>query len=74
MWFQPGEIQTLFPTNDDRMLEAAQMLANEAKSSRQYTDVNRFTLKCMDCNCIMIGQTQAQEHAKSTAHTNFNEY
>lgn len=71
---QPGEIQTLFPTNDDRMLDAAQMLANEAKSSRQYTDVNRFTLKCLDCGCIMIGQTQAQEHAKSTAHTNFNEY
>ncbi|NP_001155750.1 ubiquitin thioesterase OTU1 [Acyrthosiphon pisum] len=72
--FSPGEIQTLFPTNDDRMLDAAQMLANEAKSSRQYTDVNRFTLKCLDCGCIMIGQTQAQEHAKLTAHNNFNEY
>ncbi|XP_060865631.1 ubiquitin thioesterase OTU1 [Metopolophium dirhodum] len=72
--FTPGEIQTLFPTNDDRMLDAAQMLANEAKSSRQYTDVNRFTLKCLDCGCIMIGQTQAQEHAKLTAHNNFNEY
>lgn len=56
------------------MLEAAQMLANEAKSSRQYTDVNRFTLKCHDCGYIMIGQSQAQEHAKMTAHTNFNEY
>ncbi|XP_050432475.1 ubiquitin thioesterase OTU1 [Adelges cooleyi] len=72
--FGAGEIQTLFPKNDDRMLEAAQLLANEAKSSRQYTDVNRFTLKCLDCGCIMIGQTQAQEHAKQTAHTNFNEY
>ncbi|XP_026812344.1 ubiquitin thioesterase OTU1 [Rhopalosiphum maidis] len=70
----PEEIQTLFPTNDDRMLDAAQMLANEAKSSRQYTDVNRFTLKCLECGCIMIGQTQAQEHAKLTAHNNFNEY
>jgi len=56
------------------MLVAAQMLANEAKSSRQYTDVNRFSLKCLDCGVIMIGQTQAQEHAKLTAHTNFNEY
>jgi len=56
------------------VLKAVQMLANEAKSSRQYTDVNRFTLKCLDCGCIMIGQTQAQEHAKATAHTNFNEY
>ncbi|VVC32345.1 Ubiquitin-related domain,Zinc finger C2H2-type,OTU domain [Cinara cedri] len=72
--FAPGEIQTLFPTNDERMLEAAQMLANEAKSSKQYTDVNRFTLKCNDCGYIMIGQTQAQEHAKSTTHTNFIEY
>ncbi|XP_060839661.1 ubiquitin thioesterase OTU1 [Rhopalosiphum padi] len=70
----PEEIQTLFPTNDDRMLDAAQMLANEAKSSRQYTDVNRFTLKCLECGCIMIGQSQAQEHAKLTAHNNFNEY
>lgn len=56
------------------MLEAAQILANEAKSSRQFTDVKRFTLKCLDCGYIIIGQTEAQEHAKLTAHTNFIEH
>lgn len=56
------------------MLEAAQMLGNEAKSSRQFTDVKRFSLKCLDCGCIMIGQTQAQDHARLTAHANFIEH
>lgn len=51
----------------------AEELAKEAKSSRQYTDVNKFTLKCLVCNTQMSGQIQAQQHAKTTGHTNFGE-
>lgn len=51
----------------------AEQLAHEAKSSRQFTDVNKFTLKCMICEKQLKGQIEAQKHAKETMHTNFGE-
>lgn len=51
----------------------AEELAREAKSSRQFTDVNKFTLKCLVCNIFLSGQVQAQQHAKNTGHANFGE-
>lgn len=68
-----GGIQTIFPREDERLLQEAQELAREAKSSRQYTDVNKFTLKCMVCNIHLSGQKEAQLHATSTGHANFGE-
>lgn len=68
-----GNIQTIFLREDDRILRDAEDLAREAKSSRQYTDVNKFTLKCMVCNIHLSGQREAQEHATTTGHTNFGE-
>jgi len=70
---QGGDIQTIFPVEDDRILRDAEQLAQEAKSSRQFTDVNKFTLKCMICNIMISGQVQAQQHAQSTGHANFGE-
>lgn len=51
----------------------AEQLAKECKEARQFTDVNKFTLKCQDCDCMLKGQTEAQKHAKQTGHTNFGE-
>ncbi|CAH0559106.1 unnamed protein product [Brassicogethes aeneus] len=68
-----SKIQTIFPSDDERVLRDAEQLAIEAKSSRQYTDVNKFTLKCMICNVMLKGQLQAQQHASSTGHMNFGE-
>lgn len=68
-----GDIQTIFPVDDDRILRDAEQLAQEAKSSRQFTDVNKFTLKCMVCNILISGQVQAQQHAQSTGHASFGE-
>lgn len=67
------KIQTMFPTADERILREAETLAQEAKSSRQFTNLNKFTLKCMDCNIFLKGQIEAQAHAKSTGHMNFRE-
>lgn len=63
----------MFQTSDDVMLREAEQLAKEAKSSRQFTDVDKFTLKCLVCNVHMKGQVQAQQHAQSTGHMNFGE-
>ncbi|XP_050310069.1 ubiquitin thioesterase OTU1 [Anthonomus grandis grandis] len=68
-----GKIQTMFESSDDRILCEAKTLAQEAKSSRQFTDVNKFTLKCLVCNIMMKGQTEAQSHAQQTGHANFGE-
>jgi len=54
------------------LLEAAQ-LAKEARSSRQFTDVQKFTLICTDCKIMLNGQAAAQQHAKDTGHKNFGE-
>lgn len=68
-----GTIQTVFPTSDDKILREAETLALEAQTSRQFTDVNKFSLKCLDCNIYLVGQTEAVAHAKDSGHSNFGE-
>lgn len=68
-----GGIQTVFPAEDMDIYREAEQLAHEAKSSRQFTDLNKFTLKCVVCNKLLTGQAEAQKHAKETMHTNFGE-
>lgn len=65
--------KTMFPIEDLSIYQQAEQLAREAKSSRQFTDVDKFTLKCIQCDALLTGQQQAQHHAKSTGHTNFGE-
>lgn len=70
---QGGPNKTMFPVEDENVFQQAEQLAQEAKSSRQFTDVNKFTLKCIQCDQLLTGQVEAQQHAKSTGHTNFGE-
>jgi len=49
-------------------------LAAEAKSVRQFTDVEGFSLRCLACQAPLRGQREAQNHAKQTGHINFGEY
>ncbi|XP_057702694.1 ubiquitin thioesterase OTU1 isoform X2 [Corythoichthys intestinalis] len=65
--------QTIFSTADDIILAQALELADEARRKRQFTDVNRFALRCMVCQMGLVGQKEAREHAKETGHTNFGE-
>ena len=66
-------VKTIFASSDDQVLEQALELAREAKRSRQFTDVNNFTLRCISCNKKLTGEAQAQDHAKKTGHINFGE-
>lgn len=65
--------QTVFSTADDVTLAQALELADEARRKRQFTDVNRFALRCMVCQTGLVGQKEARQHAKDTGHTNFGE-
>lgn len=74
MKFQPGgTIQTIFSTLDDRILQEAEQIAVQAKSSRQYTDMNKFTIRCLVCDILLAGQAELLSHAKETGHSNFGE-
>lgn len=66
-------ISTVFPTSETRLLADALQVAKEAKQSKQYTDVQNFTLKCLVCGTKLTGQSQAQAHAKQTGHVKFDE-
>ncbi|XP_046683946.1 ubiquitin thioesterase OTU1 [Homalodisca vitripennis] len=68
-----GTIQTIFPTSDEKILHEAETLAREAQSSRQFTDVDKFSLKCNECGIYLVGQTEALKHAKETGHSSFGE-
>jgi len=65
--------QTIFKTLGNNILTMALELAQEAKASHQYTDVQNFTLKCLECNVGLKGQAAARQHAKITGHINFDE-
>ncbi|XP_069101319.1 ubiquitin thioesterase OTU1-like [Argopecten irradians] len=70
----PGEaVTTIFSTRDASILAQAMEIAEEAKASRQFTDVATFTLKCLICQKQLTGQSDAQLHAKTTGHINFGE-
>lgn len=64
---------TIFPVEELGVYQQAEQLANEAKSSRQFTNVDKFNLRCLQCDLMLVGQTQAQQHAKATGHANFGE-
>lgn len=66
-------IQTIFPTENDKILLQALELAKEAKSSHQFTDIQKFTLICNDCKIKLNGQTAVLQHAKQTGHMSFGE-
>ena len=66
--------KTIFSTADDGILQMALELASEAKASRQFTDVSQFSLRCLICQKALKGQSEAQDHAKTTGHINFGEY
>lgn len=66
--------QTKFSTNDDIIMSQALELGAEAKQAKNFTDVSRFALRCMQCNVGLVGQDEAQKHAKQTGHINFGEY
>lgn len=68
-----GSIQTIFPTEDKRILLEAAQLAKDVKSSHQFTDVQKLALICNDCKAKLNGHIAAQKHAKETGHTDFGE-
>ena len=67
-----GEEQKVFcPTLEEGVESEVKAIAQELKEKKQFTNLSGFDLRCMVCDTGLIGQRGAQEHAKSTGHTNF---
>ncbi|CAK9294748.1 unnamed protein product [Gordionus sp. m RMFG-2023] len=68
-------VKTKFPTTPqyEFVLDQALEIADQAKNARQFTSVSNFTLKCYDCNALLVGETQASSHAQATGHLRFGE-
>jgi ubiquitin thioesterase OTU1 len=47
--------------------------AREQQQQRLFTDTSGFELRCLVCSTLLKGEAGAQEHAKTTGHTNFGE-
>ena len=69
-----GAMLTKFSIHNAVILAQALELASEAKSVRQFTDVEGFSLRCLACQTPLRGQKEATDHAKATGHINFGEY
>ncbi|KAI9588685.1 ubiquitin thioesterase OTU1 [Glossina fuscipes] len=68
-----GAPATIFPVEELGVYQQAEQLAKEAKSSRQFTNVDHFSLRCLQCDIKLVGQAQASQHATETGHNNFGE-
>jgi len=63
----------MFSTADTATYEKVMELGREAQASRQFTDLQNFTLMCSVCKSKFVGQKDAQAHAELTKHTEFEE-
>uniref|UniRef100_A0A023GBD8 Ubiquitin thioesterase OTU n=1 Tax=Amblyomma triste TaxID=251400 RepID=A0A023GBD8_AMBTT len=71
---EPGRpVRTLFSAHEDALLALALELAQEARASRQFTDVANFTLRCLACDVGLVGQEAARRHAAETGHLGYGE-
>jgi len=71
----PEEIDiTIFSVNDQNIVNQAKQLTKKLRADKQFTDLEKFTLRCLVCYKGIQGEKEAQKHAKDTNHTNFAEY
>ena len=57
----------------DTVSAAMVAFAREQQHQRLFTDTSGFELRCLVCSKLLTGQAGAQEHAKTSGHTNFGE-
>uniref|UniRef100_M4BZ26 Ubiquitin thioesterase OTU n=1 Tax=Hyaloperonospora arabidopsidis (strain Emoy2) TaxID=559515 RepID=M4BZ26_HYAAE len=64
---------TLFAINDFTKVERASEVAVEAHQRHEFTDVNRFSIMCLECRSTFVGQREALSHSTTTGHQRFGE-
>lgn len=65
---------TIFPVEDQAVLQGAVQLVEKLKSRHYYTDTANFDLRCGVCGVGLKGEKGARDHAMQTGHVEFGEY
>ena len=65
--------ETMLLSSDNTAWDESKAIARELKERTQFVDLAGFDLKCMVCGNGINGQTGAQDHARTTGHTNFGQ-
>ena len=67
-------VQTLFDRMDSQVMAQVMDIAQQFHAARQFTDTEKFTLRCEDCGQGVVGNQGAQKHALAKGHVHFSEY
>lgn len=67
--------RTLWPTDDDEILEKTRDLIGKLNKAHYYTDTDGLILKCdvPGCDWIGSGQVEGSKHAQQTGHFELSE-
>lgn len=68
---QDGKITGLFESTDEESKKEILEIAKILNTHQKFVDVESFSVKCLQCNCLMKGQDDVIEHTKKTGHMNF---
>lgn len=63
-----------FDSYDKLTLQRALLTAKQLNQKHEYTNIMKFTIRCVICKQGFKGAEEAQNHAQSTRHTQFEEY
>lgn len=71
----PEMDRTIWPTDDDQVLEKTQDLVSKLNKAHYYTDTEGLILKCdvPGCEWIGSGQLEGRKHAELTGHVDMSE-
>ena len=73
-WLPEDQDVTIFSPKDEVVLEKAKRLCSDQHREKAFTDTSNFMLQCMVCQDGFVGAAEAQRHAQTTGHTNFQEF
>ncbi|KAJ3532077.1 hypothetical protein NM208_g8595 [Fusarium decemcellulare] len=71
----PEMDRTVWPTDDDEVLEQTKKLVKKLNAAHYYTDTEGLILKCdvPGCDWIGSGQLEGRKHAEQTGHVDMSE-
>ncbi|TVY77929.1 Ubiquitin thioesterase OTU1 [Fusarium oxysporum f. sp. cubense] len=73
--YPPEMDRTVWPTDDDEVLEKTRELVEKLNKAHYYTDTEGLILRCdvPGCDWIGSGQREGQKHAELTGHVDLSE-
>jgi len=65
---------TQFSVDDEILVEKGFQFTKKEHKAGTFTDLHKFTLRCLVCQKGLTGQEEALKHARETSHQNFSQF